>query len=370
MIDAKAYLNACLGKVLEMKGQDLFLKVGTVPRTRCGGIVTAMPLEVVKEEDTKGIVKSILNSIQLDWLEKNRSVDFAFSLIGTNQRFRGNAFFQQGMYSLVIRTLWRTIPSLEELHIPPIFKKVALERSGIILIAGAVSSGKTTTITAMLDMMNKNAERHIITIEDPVEYLHQDNKCVINQREIGQDANDFQSALRYVVRQSPDVVVIGEIRDDETFSFALVGAEVGRLVISTVHARSVVQIFDRVMGFFPPSERDTVLSQLYPNITCFAVQKLLVCKDGKTMIPAFEVMVGNYTIRQLVKDKKFDKIPQALRNASQEGMQTMDQALFRLWKDGLISTETALAASERPDEMEIEMKGIQIDGQKSKILGT
>lgn len=370
MIDAKAYLNACLGKVLEMKGQDLFLKVGTVPRTRCGGIVIPMPLEPVKEEDAKGIVKSLLNPVQWEWLEKNRSVDFAFSLIGTRQRFRGNVFLQQGMYSLVIRTLWKTIPSFEELHIPPILQKIALERSGIILIAGAVSSGKTTTITAMLDMMNRNVERHIITVEDPVEYLHQDNKCIINQREIGQDANDFRSALHYVVRQSPDVVVIGEMRDAETFNFALVGAEVGRLVISTVHARSVTQMFDRVLGFFPPSERDTVLSQLYPNITCFAVQKLLVAKDGTTLVPVFEIMVGNYTTRQLVKEKKFDKIPQALRNAYQEGMQTMDQSILKLWKAGLISTETALAASERPQEVEIEMKGIQIDGRKSKILGT
>ena len=345
------------------------MKVGSAPRTRVGHTVLPIPLAPVQDEDTKAIVKAFLNPYQMVSLEKNRSADFAFPLLGATQRFRGNAFYQQGTYSLVIRTLWKNIPSFEDLGIPPVLKKVALERSGIILIGGTVSSGKTTTITAMIDMINTHAERHIITIEDPVEYIHADKKCIINQREIGQDANDFTSALKYVVRQSPDVVVIGEMRDAETFNFALAGAEVGRLVIATLHAKSVVQIFDRVLGFFPPEQRDQTLSHFSFNITCLAVQKLLVEKDGKTLVPVFEILLGNYTTKQLVREKKFDKIPQAIRNASQEGMQTFDQALFQLWKDNRISTEEALAASERPQELENNMKGIEIDGQSGKILG-
>ncbi len=368
-MDPQSYLNSCLGKVLEMKGQDLFLKVGSVPRTRVGGIVATIPMEPLKEEDTREIAKSLLNPVQTEWLQKNRSVDFAFSLMGTAQRFRGNVFFQQGFYSLVIRTLWKRIPTFEELNIPPILQKIATERSGIILIGGAVASGKSTTITAMIDKMNQDTHRHIITVEDPVEYLHTDKNCIINQREIGQDANDFNSALHYVVRQSPDVVVIGEMRDADTFNFALASAEVGRLVISTVHARDTVQIFDRVLGFFPPQDRDAVLNQLYPNITCFVVQKLLVGKDGKSMVPALEILIGNYTTRQLVHEKKFDKIPQAMRNCAQEGMQTMEQALQKLWEDGKITAEVALAASERPQELENVMKGIKISGQGSRILG-
>jgi twitching motility protein PilT len=367
-MDPKAYLSACLGKVLEMKGQDLFLKVGTIPRTRCSGLVQPVPgMEVIKEEDTRDMVKMLLNPVQSEWLLKNRSVDFAFSLISATQRFRGNVFLQQGLYSLVIRTLWKAIPSFEDLHIPPVLRKVSMERSGIILIAGAVSSGKSTTITAMIDNMNNNSERHIISVEDPVEYLHTDKKCIINQREIGQDANDFPSALRVVVRQSPDVVVIGEMRDADTFNFALNSSEVGRLVLSTVHARTVVQIFDRVLGFFPPPDRDPVLSQLYPNITCFVVQKLLVGKKGG-MVPAFEILIGNYTTRQLIKERKFDKVEQAMRNATQEGMQTMDQALYKLWEEEMITEEVAIGASERPEEMKNNMKGIRI-GQSSKILG-
>lgn len=369
-MDPLTYLAEVLGKVLDMKGQDLFLKVGSVPRSRIGGVVSQLPYPVVKEEETHAIVQALLNPHQAALLEKNKSVDFAFSLIAATQRFRANVFFQQGTCSLVIRTLWKTIPSFEMLNIPPVLKKMALERAGIILIAGTVASGKTTTISAMIDMMNQSVERHIITIEDPVEYLHSDKKCIVNQREVGTDANDFNSALKYVVRQSPDVVVIGEMRDAETFNFALSAAEVGRLVIATVHAKSAVQIFDRVLGFFPPGERDQILSHLTFNITCFAVQKLLLGTDGKSLVPAFEVMVGNYTIRQLAREKKFDRIPQAMRNGANEGMQTFEDALLKLWKEEKITMEEALKASERPQELENVMKGIKIDGLSGKILGT
>ncbi|MDP3920258.1 MAG: PilT/PilU family type 4a pilus ATPase [Candidatus Omnitrophota bacterium] len=369
-MDAKAYLSSCLGKVLEMRGQDLFLKVGSVPRTRAMGLVRTMPFEVVKAEETQAIADALLNNHQKELLAKNLSVDFAFSLLTAGQRFRANVFYQMGTLSLVIRTLWKSIPSFEELHIPEVMQRIALEKSGIILIAGTVSSGKTTTITAMLDMMNQRVERHIITIEDPVEYLHADKKCIVNQREIGTDAVDFTSALKYVVRQSPDVIVIGEMRDAETFNFALSAAEVGRLVIATVHAKSVVQIFDRVLGFFPADERDQALSHLSYNITCLCCQKLLVCKDGKSLVPAFEIMTGNYTTRQLVREKRFDKVPQAMRNANKDGMMTYEQAIYNLWEQGFITPEEALASSERPQELENRMKGIVIDGERGKILGS
>ncbi|MFA6600860.1 MAG: PilT/PilU family type 4a pilus ATPase [Candidatus Omnitrophota bacterium] len=368
-MDIHAYLNQCVEKLLEANGQDLFLKVGAVPRTRIGGVVTPLAMEPMRDETTRLMAKTYLHERQLEGLEKNHSVDFAFSLPGSTRRFRGNLFMQQGHYSAVIRTLWKNIPTLEELGIPPVLKTAALERSGIILIGGTVASGKTTTLHAMIEAMNQSVPRHIVTIEDPVEYLHEDKQCIINQREVGEDTRDFTSAMKYIVRQSPDVVVIGEMRDAETFQMAIASAEVGRLVMATVHAKSVVQIFDRVLGFFPPAERDGVLSQLYPNITCFCVQKLLTARDGYSLVPAFEVMIGNYMIRQLVHERKFDKIPQALRNCAHEGMQTMDQALLQLCRQEKISMETALAASERPQELENIMRGIEIDGQTGKILG-
>ncbi len=368
-MDPKSVLHEYIRLMLELKGQDLILKVGVTPRVRIGNAVKALELPNVAAEVTQYLADQCLNPAQKEGFEKNKSVDFAFALHEGGQRFRTNLFYQQGSISAVIRNLWRSIPSLDELKLPPILKQVSLSKCGIILIGGVVASGKTTTINAMIETMNQSLGRHILTIEDPIEYLHSDYQSVINQREVGQDAVDFQSAMKYVVRQSPDVIVIGEMRDAETFQFAVSSAEVGRLVIGTVHARSVTQIFDRITGFFDIDQRDAVLNSLYPNIACFAVQQLLMSSDGVSLVPAVEIMLGNYTTRQLVKERKFDKLTQALRNANQEGMMTMDQSLLELWRAGKITKETAFSASERPEELEIQMKGISLESSGGKILG-
>ncbi len=368
-MDARHLIQQYIEKLLTLNGQDLILKAGVSPRIRVGNSIREVDLAPMTSEQSFQLAEVLLSPTQKASLEKNRSVDFAFSLTDGGQRFRTNIFYQQGLLSYVIRNLWRTIPSLEELRLPPTLKNVALCKSGIILVGGVVASGKTTTINAMIEMMNQNASRHIVMIEDPIEYLHTDKRCVINQREIGQDAVDFHSAMKYVVRQSPDVVVIGEMRDAETFQFAVSSAEVGRLVIGTVHARSVTQIFERIVGFFPLDQREAVLNSLYPNISCFAVQQLLVGKSGDVLVPAMEVMIGNYTIQQLVKERKFDKISQVLRNSMQEGMMTMDQSVLELWRAGLISKEVAFQASARPEELETLMKGISLESSGGKILG-
>jgi twitching motility protein PilU len=364
------HLDRVLEKVVDSKGQDLFLKVGTVPRARVGGELVPLPFVKVEEKYITAILNAILNPTQREALEKYRSVDFAFSAATVGQRFRGNAFFQHGTYSIVIRRLWKQIPSFEELLIPPVLKNITAQRAGIILLGGTVGSGKTTTINAMVDYMNRNTRRHIITIEDPVEYIHEDDGCIINQREIGQDANDYRSALRYVVRQSPDVVMIGEMRDAETFNFALQASEVGRLVISSIHVKSVPHVFDRILGFFEKDKRDAVLNHLSYHLTCFAVERLLVKQDRKTLVPAFEIMVGTPIIQQLVRERDFGKIHQALRNGAHEGMQTMDQSIFKLWEEKLISSEEAMSACDKPFELEKRMKGIHLDGQNASILGS
>lgn len=369
-MDMENYLRQCIDETITRKGQDLFLKVGSKPRIRAGGEVTELDLAQVTGPVMDMFMSKYLNPIQKKKLESQRSVDFAFALEGHSaQRFRGNAFYQLNHISVVIRLLWIKMPSFEELKLPGVLKDLALRRSGIILIGGTVSSGKTTTLHAMINVINEQSKKHIITIEDPVEYLHEDKQSFINQREIGQDAPDFASALKYVVRQSPDVVVIGEMRDAESFEFALSSAEIGRLVIATIHAKSAAQILDRILGFFPADQRDFVLSHLCPNINCFVVEKLLLPKEGVGLVPAFEILIGNYTTQQLIKEKRFDKLSQAMRNAVREGMQTLDQSLLWLWEKGMISGETALESSERPQELENEMKGIKIDGQSGKILG-
>lgn len=368
-MSTSAYLKVCLEKVIEQRGQDVFFKAGTPPRMRLGGQVVSLPLKAFSAEEICGLVDELLDPRQKEILQKNKSVDFGFFFREKDCRFRANAFFQQGDISLVFRLLWEGIPSFDELRLPPVLKRVALEKSGIILIGGAVSSGKTTTVAAMLRAMNESVPKHVLTIEDPVEYLHKDQQCLIQQREIGRDAESFSSALKYMVRQSPDVIVIGEMRDAESFSFALSAAEVGRLVISTIHAQSASQVFDRILSFFRrESEREVVFRHFAANMSCITIQKLLVAKDGKTFVPATEVLLGNYTIKQLILEKKIDKLPQAIRNAHEEGMQTMDHSILGLWKAGLISQETAIAASSSPEDLQALMKGIRI-GQDTKILG-
>ncbi len=368
-MDTNAFLKSCLEKVIEQKGQDIFFKGGTPPRIRVGDHVVPLPLKGLSGEEIAELTDELLDSQQKEMLQKNKSVDFGFSFHEKDCRFRANAFYQQGELSLVFRLLWKGVPSFEELHLPSILKKIAQEKCGIILIGGTVSSGKTTTVAAMLRAMNESVQKNILTLEDPVEYLHEDKLCLIQQREIGRDTESFSSALKYVARQSPDVIVIGEMRDAESFNFAISAAEVGRLVISTVHAQSADQVFDRILGFFEPSQRDAVLRYFAANMACIMVQKLLVAKDGKTLVPAAEVLLGNYTIKQLILDKKIDKLGQAIRNAHDEGMQTMNQSILELWRSGTITQEVAVAASASPEDLQALMKGIRI-GQDTKILGS
>lgn len=353
-MDTNAYLRSCLAFVIDRKGQDVFLKAGSPPRMRIGGQVSSMPLKAIGAEELAALVGELLDPRQKDLLLMNKGVDFGFSYQEKDCRFRANAFYQQGNISLVFRLLWKGIPSFEDLRLPPVLEKIALEKSGIILIGGTVSSGKTSTVAAMIRTMNENVEKHIVTIEDPVEYLHQDGKCLIQQREIGQDAESFPSALKSMVRQSPDVIVIGEMRDAESFNFAVAAAEVGRLVIATIHAQSAPQIFERILGFFRrEGERESVLNHFAKNMTCLAVQKLLLDKEGTGLVPAVEIMLGNYTVKQLIIENKMEKLPQAIRNAHQEGMQTMDQSLLNLWKSGHIDQESPARLKITADELKL-----------------
>lgn len=366
-----AYLLKCLKVAAESNAQDLFLKSGQIPRVRIGMDVFPIEAEKADEKKIEAILQDIVSEHHRERLKVDRCIDFSFEVPEFDFRFRGNAFYQQGQISLVLRLLWRGIPTFEQLLLPDILKKVALEKSGIILVAGVVSSGKSTTVAAMVNAINENSKRHIITIEDPIEFIHKDKLSLVEQREVGSDTQDFNSALKHIVRQSPDVIVIGEMRDMDTLRFALNAAEVGRLVISTVHAQSVTQIFDRVMGFVRrQDERDGFLRHFAMNINCLMVQKLIVTQDQKTLVPATEILIGNYTLKKLVMDKEFEKIHQALMNSTSEGMQTLDQSLMALHQKKMISKELALQNARRPVEMEKMMQGIVFTSSSGgKILG-
>lgn len=366
------YLLKCIHLAVGLKAQDIFIKVDTVPRVRVGSEVFPIEVEAIDERQLEDMLHDVMSEYHWGQLKLERSVDFAFGVKELDIRFRGNAFYQMGQLSVVFRVLWKGIPSFEELRLPPILKKVACEKSGIILVAGVVSSGKSTTVAAMVDSINQTMKRHIITVEDPIEFAHPSKNSLVQQREIGSDTKDFVTALKYTTRQSPDVIVIGEMRDADTMRFALNAAEVGRLVISTIHAHSVTQIFDRVLGFVRrEDERDTILRYFAANVTCLMVQKLLVMRDKKSLIPATEILIGNYTLKKLIVDKEFEKIHQALMNSGGEGMQTIDQSLLDLFRKGLITKESAIQNARRPVEMEKLMQGIVFTSASGgKILGS
>ncbi len=302
-------------------------------------------------------------------LERERSVDLSFVVEG-HGRLRANLFYQQGELSCVIRVAWKEIPTFEQLRIPNALKKWALAERGLIVLSGAASAGKSTTANAMLNIINENLEKHIITIEDPIEYVHVQKKSLVNQREIGQDAPSFVSALRAAARQAPDVVFIGEIRDAETFVSALQAAEIGRLVISTIHARNVGHVFERIINFFPSDEKTRLLMDISYHLNVIASQRLVPRKNGKGYVAAFEILTMTSMVADMIRQQRFDKLSQVMQGGTADGMQSFNQTLIELQKEGLISELDMYRASDRPEELSIKMRGITFGVENSrKIIG-
>ncbi|MBU1864157.1 MAG: PilT/PilU family type 4a pilus ATPase [Candidatus Omnitrophica bacterium] len=366
-MDPKIFLENSLKQLTEKNASDLHIKSGVVPRLRVSGTIQKMETDAIGPKFVSSLADSLMNDGQKELFKKNRSVDLAFAS-ETYGRFRANIFWQRGTTSIVIRVIKNLIPSFSELYLPAVFEKISLQERGLILISGATSTGKSTTVASMVNYINQERDGHILTIEDPIEYMHEDKRCIINQREIGQDAVSFSDALKYVVRQDPDVIVVGEMRDPESFKSAIVASETGHLVISTIHAKNVQQVFDRILGFFPSDQREQVLVQLSFNLKAVAAQRLLRKKDKKGLVPVCEVLMNNGTIAQLIRDNKMEKLPQAIANCSEEGMQTFHQALCKLYNEGFVSKEEALMASDNPQALEMNMKGIYLDEGSGGIL--
>lgn len=366
-MDPRQFLEDCLKAMAEKGASDLHLKSNGQPRMRVSGKIVKIDKDPITAEFAYDVADSIMNDYQRDLFKKNRGVDLAFNSEEFG-RFRANIFYQRGVISIVIRTIKSVIPKFEEVYIPKIFEKISLMERGLILIAGATSAGKSTTVAAMVDYINDNRDAHIITIEDPIEYLHKDKRCIVNQREIGQDAMSFSDALKFVVRQDPDIIVVGEMRDSQSFRSAIVASETGHIVISTIHAKNVQQVFDRVLGFFPAEQHEQVLVQLSFNLQAVSCQRLLRKKDNTGLIPAFEILRNNASIGKLIRDNKLDKLYQAIINGQEEGMQTFNQALCKLYNDGMISKDEALIASDNPQSLEMNLQGIFLDDTSGGIL--
>ncbi len=329
---------------------DIHLTVGIPPALRINGELILMGDERLTPEDTKALVYNTLSDPVLKILEEKGEVDTSFSNPGIG-RYRINVFKQRGSYGLAIRIIPLIIPTMEELRLPSIVKDLARLPRGLILVTGPTGSGKSTTLATMIDQINSERKAHILTLEDPIEYLHKHRESIVNQREIGMDSNSFSNGLRSALRQDPDVILVGEMRDLETISIALTAAETGHLVLSTLHTNGAAKTVDRVIDVFPPHQQQQVRIQLSSVIQAIVSQQLLPKADEKGRVAAFEVMIATPAIRNLIREEKSYQIDTAIQTGAKFQMQTMDNSLLELYNKGLILRETALKQAVNHENM-------------------
>jgi twitching motility protein PilT len=354
-------LNDLLKTAIERKASDIHIKVGSTPVLRIDGELTPMiEHKRLMSEDTIAIAFSMMNNFQKQKFKANNEVDMAYSVPGMG-RFRVNIFQQRNTVAMVLRVIPHRIQTISELNLPPIIEKLSVMPRGLVLVTGTTGSGKTTTLAAMIDHINNNRTTNVITIEDPIEFLHKDKKSIINQREIGGDVKAFDSALRSSLRQDPDVILVGEMRDYETISTALLAAETGHFVMSTLHTVDATETINRIISVFPPHQQKQVRLQMAGVIKGIISQRLVVRADGKGRIPAVEVMIATNLIREYIVEKDKTRLihDAVAAGKSQYEMQTFDQSLMELYKRGLISYEEALKRSSNPDDFALKARGIQ-----------
>lgn len=354
-------INELLRKAHALNASDLHIKVGSPPILRIYGELTPLVSEKkITNEDALKIATSVMSPYQLEIFKKKNDIDLAYSVPGLG-RFRCNVFLQRGTVGIVFRVIPMKIPSLDELNLPDVIKKISMEKRGLILVTGTTGSGKSTTLAAMIDLINSNRTEHIITIEDPIEYLHRDKKSIINQREVGSDTESFSKALRQALRQDPDIILVGEMRDFETIQTCLVAAETGHLVLSTLHTIDAAETINRIISVFPPYQHKQVRLQLASVLRSIISMRLLPKADGKGRVPAVEILIATATIRDCIIDPDKTKlIPDVIeQGAVHYSMQTFDQSLFNLYKSGLITYEEALKQASNPDDFILKVKGIQ-----------
>lgn len=330
-----------LGKAIENGASDLHLSVGASPCLRINGSIVRMDEELLTPKDIEEIVGSIIDEQHHAVLNDTGETDFAYS-VPTLGRCRINVFRQSGSLSMVVRILNLRIPAPEELGLPSVVVEMTDKRHGLVLVTGATGSGKSTTLASLINLINQKHDHHIITLEDPIEYLHKHGRSIVNQREMGADSRDYSSALRAALRQDPDVILVGEMRDLETIATAVTAAETGHLVFSTLHTNGAANTVDRIIDVFPPHQQQQIRTQLAEVLQCVISQQLIPKKDGKGRVAAFEIMLANNAIRNHIREAKTYQIPTVMQLSGKLGMKTMDDALFDLRTKGLITEENAL----------------------------
>ncbi len=354
-------VNELLQTAHSQGASDLHIKVGSTPILRINGELHPLSEEKrLSQEDTVKIAFAVMSPGQREIFKKRNDIDLAYSVPGLG-RFRCNIFIQRGTVGLVFRVIPMRIPTTEELLLPDIIKKIANETRGLILVTGTTGSGKSTTLAAMIDHINANKTDHIMTIEDPIEYLHRDKRSIVNQREIGSDTESFSKALRAAMRQDPDVILVGEMRDFETIQTALTAAETGHLVLSTLHTIDATETINRIISVFPPYQHKQVRIQLASVLRGIISMRLVPKIDGKGRVPAVEVLIATATVKDCILDPdKTKSIADVIAQGTiHYGMQTFDQSIFSLYKSGLISYDEALRRASNPDDFALKVKGIQ-----------
>jgi twitching motility protein PilT len=339
-----------LMQVMEREASDLHLTAGSPPMIRYHGTLHALDYQPMTPQTTREVIYSILTNDQRQRLENDWQIDFAYSIPG-KARFRVNAYFQRASLSAAFRLIPQTMPKLASLGVPDTLVDFTKKPRGFVLVTGPTGSGKSTTLAAMLDLINDTRHEHILTIEDPIEFLHMHKKCIVNQRELGADAQSFSLGLKAGLRQDPDVILVGEMRDLETISTALTAAETGHLVFATLHTQDTAQTVDRIVDVFPPAQQQQVRVQLSVALQGIVTQQLLPLSNGQGRCVATEVLVPTPAVRNLIREGKTHQIYSALQTGAQFGMRTMDTSLAELVREGKISRELAESRSGTPEEL-------------------
>src|ERR1022692_1772537 len=355
-----------LKTAVDGSASDIHLKVGTPVIFRINRQLVAIECPHPTQDWMNMVVEKITPPHQHKKLEEEREVDFSYYLPGIG-RFRTNLFQQRGQWCLAMRHVKTNVPSFEELGLLPIVKTIAESPRGIVLVAGSTGCGKSTTLAAMIEHINGNFKKHIITLEDPIEFVFEDNQSVIEQREVGLDTASFHQALKYVLRQDPDIIMIGEMRDDISFAAAMSAADTGHLVLSTLHTTTAAQSITRILDFFKAEEREQVRRQLAGTLRGVICQRMVPSVDGK-MVPALEIMINSPLIRKMLEENRLDKLTAAIETGTDDGMLTFNQSLFNLVKAGKVTEKEALGKASNPQALEMNFKGIFLN-EGGRIVG-
>lgn len=359
---ALRFMHDLLRLMVNKKGSDLFITSGFPPAIKIDGKINPQSNQVLTAQHTAELARSIMNDRQAAEFEASKECNFAISPAGIG-RFRVNAFVQQGRIGVVLRTINMTIPKFAELGLPPVLKDIAMTKRGLVIFVGGTGTGKTTSLAAMVDYRNENSYGHIITVEDPIEYVHDHKNCIVTQREIGVDTDSWEVSLKNSLRQAPDVILMGEIRDRNTMDYAIAFAETGHLALATLHANSTNQAIDRIINFFPEERRQQLLMDLSLNVRAMISQRLLPIKDGKGRVPAVEVMLNSPLISELIFKGEVGEIKEVMKRSRELGMQTFDQSLFDLYEAGRITYEDALRNADSVNDLRLQIK---LHGKESK----